>query len=66
MHPKPSTQTPEVISGGSLGNIEAWKVANDNENGRNACVIEASTNYYYFKKIFPLVYDWTVVPKSEW
>ena len=54
---------------GSLGNIEAWREANYNSNGRNACAIEAGANYYYFHKggIYPFnTYTWTVVPKANW
>jgi hypothetical protein len=50
----------------NLGDIDAWRNANDNSSGRNACAIDAGTAYYYFKKIFPLIYSWTEVQKSEW
>lgn len=51
---------------GTSGDIEAWKDANNNSNGRNACAIETGANYYYFKKIAPLWYVWTTVPKADW
>lgn len=51
------------------GDIEAWKIANDNSAGRNACAIDAvGGNYYYFKrsgKVFRN-YTWTVVPRASW
>jgi hypothetical protein len=50
----------------SAGNIDAWKEANNNSNGRNACVIEKSAAYYYFNKITPLWYIWTEVEKGNW
>lgn len=51
---------------GSLGNVTAWRNANDNSNGRNACAIQAGLSYGYFHKIFPFIYQWTEIPKSEW
>lgn len=51
---------------GSLGNVDAWRAANNNSHGRNACAIQANTSYWYFHKILPLWYEWTEVPKAQW
>ena len=50
---------------GSLGNVEAWREANDNSNGHNACAITKNASYYYFRRIlgFPV---WTEVQKADW
>jgi len=54
----------------SNGDVEAWRFANDNSNGRNACAIKVGVAYYYFKKWEilgqPVAYIWTEVPQSEW
>ena len=49
-----------------LGDVDAWRDANSNSNGRNACAIEANLNYYYFHKWAPLIYIWTTIPKADW
>lgn len=69
--PLDSQGAPGIISSwasnrGTQGNITAWKNANDNSNGRNACAIAAGSTYYYFKKILPLFYTWTAVAKADW
>jgi len=53
----------------SQGDIEAWRIANDNSAGRNACAIKKDENYYYFKRfgISPFYwYEWTNVLKTDW
>ena len=49
--------------------ITAWKNANDNSHGRNACAIQEGAGYYYFHKTPGLLfntYTWTFIPESEW
>ncbi|NLG35326.1 MAG: hypothetical protein GX548_08225 [Lentisphaerae bacterium] len=50
----------------TLGDIDAWKNANNNSNGRNACAIQKDVSYFYFNKILPLIYVWTEVQKGNW
>ena len=54
--------------------IEAWRKANDNSAGHNACVVDNIVNgssYYYFKKTVsggPLgnIYTWEFVSDIKW
>ncbi|MEO5714178.1 MAG: hypothetical protein ABIT37_11880 [Luteolibacter sp.] len=52
------------------GDITAWKIANDNSAGRNACAIDAVGGvYYYFHKTGGWVrnsYKWTAIPRASW
>jgi len=52
------------------GDIEAWKIANNNSSGRNACAIDAAGGtYYYFHKTKGWVqnsYKWTAIPRASW
>jgi hypothetical protein len=50
---------------GALGNIEAWRAANDNSNGHNACAIIKNTSYFYFRRILGIPV-WTEVQKADW
>jgi hypothetical protein len=52
-----------------VGDIEAWKTANNNSSGRNACAIDANGGtYYYFKRSgrFIKSYVWTAVSRASW
>lgn len=47
----------------------AWREANDNSAGHNACAIVANSSYCYFKKTTILgawFWTWTTVPVSQW
>ena len=46
-------------------NVDAWMNANDNRNGRNACVIDSSRNFHYFKKSFWKIYSRKIIPKGD-
>jgi len=52
------------------GNVNAWRDANKNSAGWNACVIVKNTSYLYYKRVTVLGvtirHDWTDVPKSDW
>lgn len=45
----------------ALGDVAAWMKANDNSAGRNACAIDSSGNYHFFKKLFWMTYKETTV-----
>lgn len=53
-----------------VGDIEAWKTANNNSSGRNACAIDANGGvYYYYHKTKGWVqnsYKWTAIPRASW
>ncbi len=51
------------------GNINAWKIANSNRAGRNACAIDAvGGTYYYFRKVGKFIksFTWTAIPRASW
>lgn len=54
--PQDSTHAPERIARSwvnlrqTMGDADAWMKANDNKNGRNACVIVKDSKYVYFKR----------------
>ena len=48
-----------------VGDVEAWRDANNNSNGRNACAIKKGVSYHYFAE-YGLFYLWKTIPKSEW
>jgi hypothetical protein len=54
-----------VANRGSMGDVDAWMNANDNRNGRNACAIDSSRNFHYFKKSFWKIYSRKIVPKGD-
>ncbi len=54
-----------VANRGSMGDVDAWMNANDNRNGRNACAIDSSRNFHYFKKSFWKTYSRKIVPKGD-
>lgn len=54
-----------VANRGSLDDVDAWMRANDNRNGRNACAIDSSRNFHYFKKSFWKAYSRKIVPKGD-
>ncbi|GAA5131063.1 Ig-like domain-containing protein [Luteolibacter yonseiensis] len=67
--------TPAIISSWfanrtASGDIGAWKIANENSSGRNACAIDADGGmYYYFHRTKGLIrnsYKWTSVPRASW
>jgi hypothetical protein len=67
--------TPGIINSwfanrAASGDIDAWKIANDNSAGRNACAIDAAGGvYYYFHKTGGWVrnsYKWTAIPRASW
>ena len=53
------------ITNRNIGDVEAWMLANDNRNGRNACAIDNKRNFHYFKKLFWLTYKHTIIPKDK-
>jgi hypothetical protein len=59
-----------LASRASLGNAEAWRVANENSAGWNACVIRKGVSYAYYKRItvlgFSVQHEWTTVLKTDW
>ncbi len=50
---------------GNINDVDAWMTANDNSNGRNACAIDNSRNFHYFKKVLWKTYKRTFVPKAS-
>ena len=53
----------------TMGDAEAWMKANDNMNGRNACVIVKGEKYIYFKKSrhkFYSTYEKKEISKEHW
>lgn len=73
MAPLDTQGSPGIIaswfSNRGAGDIEAWRIANNNSAGRNACAIDTVNGvYYYFKKSgkFFKSYIWTAVPRSQW
>ena len=55
----------------TLSDMNAWNEANDNSNGRNACVIVPGIEYGYFHKTptwIPFVNDyvWTEIEYTDW
>jgi hypothetical protein len=54
-----------VANRGTMGDVDAWMNANDNRNGRNACAIDSSRNFHYFKKSFWKIYSRKIVPKGD-
>jgi len=55
---------------GTLGNVDAWRNANENSAGWNACAIIKGISYSYYKRIsigpFTWNHEWTTVLKSDW
>ena len=54
----------------TLGDADAWRVANSNSAGWNACVINKGVSYSYFKRFsiggVTLSRTWTTIPKTAW
>ncbi len=49
----------------TMTDVDAWMTANDNSNGRNACAIDNSRNFHYFRKVFWKTYKRIIVPKAS-
>ncbi|HKK19237.1 MAG TPA: thrombospondin type 3 repeat-containing protein [Opitutales bacterium] len=53
----------------SLGEIEAWRSANETAHAWHACAIESGDGYYYFNlnPLYPLFsHTWEKVPTAQW